>query len=198
MNQGILAKEPVYLWGIWNITDIGGVFSWAIFRYPHLLVAYIVYFIASLAECNRAPFDIPEAESELVAGFHVEYTGFRFGIIFLAEYAKMLLTAMLGSIVFLGGWNTLLPNLSIGEITIPLASWTTGDPYAWSGMAWGIFWLLGKGMLIVLFQMWIRWTYPRLRADQLMHLCWKILTPTALVLLAITIVWRLAEVYYHL
>ena len=141
---------------------------------------YIIYFIASLAECNRAPFDLPEAESELVGGFHTEYTGLRFAFIFLAEYAMMFLVAMLGVTLFLGGWNTPFPN--IGDFK--LAEYTTG-------IFWGIFWIMLKCLLVVGVQMWIRWTLPRLRVDQLMTLCWKILIPLAFVCLMISGVWRL-------
>ncbi|HXH98929.1 MAG TPA: NADH-quinone oxidoreductase subunit NuoH [Sphingobacteriaceae bacterium] len=180
LKQGILSYDTIKFLGIWDVKSIGGFLAWNIFQAPHLIIAYIIYFIASLAECNRAPFDLPEAESELVAGFHVEYTGLRFAFIFLAEYALMFLVGMIGVILFLGGWNTPLPN--IGSFT--LAEWTTGT-------AWGVFWTILKTLMVVGVQMWIRWTLPRLRVDQLMSLCWKVLTPLAFLCMLISGFWRL-------
>lgn len=179
-SQGILAPESVYFLGLWDVTEVGGLFAWNIFQAPHLLVVYAIFFIASLAECNRAPFDIPEAESELIGGFHTEYGGIRFAFIFLAEYAMMFLVSMLGVVIFLGGWNTPLPNIG----SLKLADWTTG-------LYWGIFWTLIKSLSIVGVQIWIRWTLPRFRADQLMSLCWKILIPLAFVCMAISALWRI-------
>ena len=190
-QQGILTTEPLYLFGIWDVSQIGGVTTWSIVRYPHLLIGFIIFFIASLAECNRAPFDIPEAESELLAGFHIEYSGFTWAIFFLAEYANMLLVSFVAVILFLGGWNTALPNVG----NLELAKWTTGSAGEWSGFLWGSFWLCFKTILLILLQMWIRWTYPRFRADQLMRLCWKVLIPTSFGLVIISIGWKLAEVY---
>lgn len=190
LNQGIFSPEKIMLWGIWDITKVGGIFAWSIIRYPHLIIAFALYFVASLAECNRAPFDIPEAESELIAGFHVEYTGFRFAIIFLAEYGKMLLVSIIAAILFFGGWNSILPNISIH---LPLADWTTGEPNTIWAALWGIFWLLSKGFLLIFLQMWVRWVYPRLRADQLMILCWKYLTPAGIVLIVISGILKLME-----
>ncbi|HMR19136.1 MAG TPA: NADH-quinone oxidoreductase subunit NuoH [Sphingobacterium sp.] len=178
--QGVLSEENIYFFGFWDVTEIGGLFAWNVFQAPHLLVVYVIFFIASLAECNRAPFDIPEAESELIGGFHTEYGGIRFAFIFLAEYAMMFLMSMLGVIIFLGGWNTPLPNTG----AVKLADWTTG-------LYWGIFWTLTKSLFIVGVQIWIRWTLPRFRADQLMNLCWKILIPTAFVCMAISGLWRI-------
>lgn len=180
LSQGILASHDIYFLGFWKVNDIGGILSWQIFQAPHLIVSYVVFFIATLAECNRAPFDIPEAESELIGGFHTEYGGIRFAFIFLAEYAMMFLVAMLGVVIFLGGWNTPLPNIG----TIRLADWTTG-------LYWGIFWTLIKSLTIVAVQIWIRWTLPRFRADQLMTLCWKILIPVAFACMAISGIWRI-------
>lgn len=179
-EQGILAKQELKFLGFLNVNEIGGILAWNIFQAPHLIIAYVIYFITSLAECNRAPFDIPEAESELIGGFHTEYTGLRFAFIFLAEYAMMFLVAMFGVTLFLGGWNTPLPN--IGDFR--LAEYTTG-------VYWGIFWVMSKSLLIVAAQMWIRWTLPRLRVDQLMSLCWKILTPLAFACLVISGLWKL-------
>lgn len=180
INQGVLAVKEIKFLGVWDAKVTGGFLAWNIFQAPHLIVAYVIYFIASLAESNRAPFDIPEAESELVAGFHTEYTGVRFAFVFLAEYAMMFLVSMFGVTLFLGGWNTPLPNLG----DFKLAEYTTG-------MFWGIFWVLSKTLLVVFVQMWIRWTLPRFRVDQLMSLCWKILTPLAFACLVVSGLYRL-------
>lgn len=158
----------------------GGFLTWSVFQTPLLLIVWVIFFIASLAECNRAPFDLPEAESELVAGFHTEYSGFRFAIIMLAEYAMMLLVSLLGVILFWGSWNSPLPNLG----SIELADWTNGP-------VWGVFWLITKSVVMVAIQIWVRWTFPRLRIDQLLNLSWKYLTPAALLLLLICIWWKL-------
>lgn len=178
-NQGILTENTAKLFGIWDVTEVGGILAWHVFQAPHLLLAFIIFFIASLAECNRAPFDIPEAESELVGGFNTEYGGLLFAFLFLAEYAMMFLTAMVAVILFFGGWNTIFPNIG----SVKLADWTTG-------VVWGLFWTISKTLLIVGVQIWIRWTLPRLRADQLMGLCWKVLTPLAFLCMALSGVWR--------
>lgn len=183
LKQGILGgTSPVPLLGfnLVDVSNIGGILSWNIFQQPLLFPAWVIYFIASLAECNRAPFDLPEAESELVAGYHTEYSGFRWATIMLAEYAMMLLVSFGGAILFFGSWNTPLPNIG----SVQLAAWTTGP-------VWGIFWLVGKTLIFVVIQIWIRWTYPRLRIDQLMNISWKWLTPAALLLLLLCSVWRL-------
>jgi NADH-quinone oxidoreductase subunit H len=179
-QQGILSTEGVKFLGCWDVSKIGGILAWNIFRAPHLIIAFVIYFIASLAESNRAPFDIPEAESELVAGFHTEYTGWRFAFVFFAEYSMMFLVSMISVVLFLGAWNTPLPNIGV----VQLASWTTGG-------AWGILWIIVKTLLLVGVQMWIRWTLPRLRVDQLMNLCWKVLTPLAFVCMLVSGIWRL-------
>lgn len=179
-QQGILANETTKFAGFWDVSSIGGFFAWNVFRAPHLLIAFVIYFIASLAESNRAPFDIPEAESELVAGFHTEYTGLRFALVFLAEYSMMFLVSMVGVILFLGAWNTPLPNIG----PVHLATWTTGA-------GWGIVWIAIKTLTLVGIQMWIRWTLPRFRVDQLMTLCWKVLTPLAFACMLLSGVWRL-------
>jgi NADH-quinone oxidoreductase subunit H len=189
-QQSIYATEPNYLFSIPSLgietTAIGGFLNWNIFRMPVLFLVWIVFFIASLAECNRAPFDLPEAESEIVAGFHTEYSGFRFLVIMLGEYGMMLLVSILGAVLFFGSWTTPLPNVA----SLRLAEWTSGAPNTLASTLWGIFWLTSKAFLFVALQMWIRWTYPRLRVDQLMAVSWKYLTPFALVLVILCGFWK--------
>jgi NADH-quinone oxidoreductase subunit H len=127
-----------------------------------LFPMFLVYFISGVAETNRAPFDVAEGESEIVAGFHVDYSGMAFTVFFLAEYANMILVATLTSIMFLGGW---LPPVNIAPFTlIP-----------------GIVWLLLKIAFMLFFFLWFRATFPRYRYDQIMRLGWKIFIPITLV-----------------
>jgi NADH-quinone oxidoreductase subunit H len=140
----------------------GGIQNWFVFRNPFTFIAFFIYFIASLAEVNRTPFDIPEAESELVAGFHTEYSGMRFAFFFLAEYANMLLVTCVATTLFLGGWTQILPG---PNQLIP-----------------GPIMFLIKAFLLIFLQMWVRWSVPRLRVDQLMYLSWKVLLPISFVL----------------
>ncbi len=137
------------------------------------IVAFLVYFTCSLAECNRLPFDIPEAESELVAGFHVEYSGMRFAIFFLAEYANMFVVAAIATTMFLGGWQG-------PWISLPVFS-----SEVWHGL-FGLFWFLVKCYILIFVMMWLRWTLARLRVDQLMDFAWKILLPVAFANLIVT------------
>lgn len=190
-QQGLYTDEPNNLFGLSSpglqMKSIGGFLSWNIFRMPLLFFAWVIFFIASLAECNRAPFDLPEAESELVAGFHTEYSGFRWAVIMLAEYGMMLLVSILGTVLFFGSWNSPLPNIG----PVKLAAWTNGPPGTVTSSIWAIFWLMSKALFFVVVQMWIRWTYPRLRVDQLMGLSWKYLTPVGLVLVILCGFWKI-------
>ncbi len=164
----------VMITGSLNMSELvrqqeGTMFSWMFFRYfPFGFLAFLIYFVASLAEVNRTPFDLPEAESELVGGFHTEYTGMRFAMFFLAEFANMFVVAAIATLAFLGGW--LPPFEFLSFIPAPL-------------------WFLGKALFIVFIQMWLRWTLPRLRIDQLMYTCWKVLTPFSFAIIMIVAVW---------
>ena len=188
-QQGIFSQEVQYLFGIKalgiEVQGIGGILSWNVVRMPFFFILFIIYFIASLAEANRAPFDIPEAESELVGGFHTEYAGMRWALLFLSEYGMMLLVSILGVILFWGAWYSPLPNLG----SVRLADWTNGVPGSIHATILGFFWLMLKSYVLIALQMWIRWTLPRLRVDQFMHLCWKVLIPFTLAFVAISALW---------
>jgi len=142
-----------------------------------LLPLFLIYFISGVAETNRAPFDVAEGESEIVAGFHVEYSGTAFAVFFLAEYANMILIAALTAIMFLGGW---------------LSPFQGTFMEAWFAWVPGIIWFFAKLLLMAFFFLWFRATFPRYRYDQIMRLGWKVFIP-------ITIVWivvvSLAVVY---
>lgn len=145
--------------------------KWLIFRSPFLFISFFIYFIASLAEVNRTPFDIPEAESEIVAGYHTEYSGMRFAFFFLSEYSNMFIVSAIAATVYLGAWNGILP----GKFT--------GLP--------GPVWFMIKTMILIFLQMWLRWTLPRLRVDQLMYLSWKVLLPLSIFCLLAQGIWIL-------
>lgn len=166
-----------------SLQDTNGFLSWNIIRYPILIIPFIIFFIAGLAESNRTPFDLPESESELIGGYHTEYSGFRWGMFMLSEYGMMLLLSIFGSVLFFGGWASPLPNMG----SLKLFDMT-------SGAIWGTFWLLSKSLLLIFVQMWVRWTLPRLRVDQLMSLSWKYLTPLSILMLFACAVWKLWEV----
>ncbi|MBT3634919.1 MAG: NADH-quinone oxidoreductase subunit NuoH [Candidatus Marinimicrobia bacterium] len=154
---------------------------WFIFHSPFAFIAFFIYFISGVAETNRTPFDIPEAESELVAGWMTEFSGFRWALFFLSEYANMLIISLLASVVFLGGWLSPMAMFDIFP-----ESWMIMD-----GALWGMFWLLLKAIILIFVMMWFRWTFPRLRVDQLMYLCWKVLLPFSLVNLVAVSIWEL-------
>ena len=137
--------------------------GWLVFHNPFLAVAALIYFIASLAGCKRAPFDLPEAESELVSGFHTEYSGMRFSFFFLEEYASMFVSSLLVATLFFGGWT--LPFVDVSAMPAPV----------------GVVVLLAKTFFFIFVQMWLRWTLPRLRVDQVMTMGYRYLLPWAFV-----------------
>ncbi len=174
LAMGLCLVCVLILAGSLNLTDIvnaqaggKGFFDW--FWLP-LLPVFVIYFISGVAETNRAPFDMAEGESEIVAGFHVEYSGSAFAIFFLAEYANMILVSFLASIFFLGGWLS------------PLQGWVPMDAPAWINWIWtgSWAWLFLKAFLVSFLFLWFRATFPRYRYDQIMRLGWKILIPIAL------------------
>ena len=161
--------------GSLNLTEIvhaqsgdAGVFEW--FWLP-LFPLFLIYFISGVAETNRAPFDVAEGESEIVAGFHVEYSGAAFAVFFLAEYANMILISFLTAVLFMGGWLSPFP-VSWGFLGAP-----------------GIWWLLLKALFFAFCFLWFRATFPRYRYDQIMRLGWKVFIP-------ITIVWILVAAWF--
>jgi len=157
-----------------NLSDIvlaqqGSLLHW---YWLPLLPLFVIYFISGVAETNRAPFDVAEGESEIVAGFHVEYSGMTFAVFFLAEYANMILIATLAALMFMGGWLSPFEGIPLLE---PMFDWVPG-----------MLWLIAKTALFLLFFLWFRATFPRYRYDQIMRLGWKVFIP-------LTIVWLVVE-----
>ncbi|MEO8671201.1 MAG: NADH-quinone oxidoreductase subunit NuoH [Tahibacter sp.] len=167
--MGMALVSVLILSGSLNMSDIvnaqagsKGLFDW--FWLP-LLPMFVIYFVSGVAETNRAPFDVAEGESEIVAGFHVEYSGSAFAIFFLAEYANMILIAFLSSVLFLGGWLSPFQGWGLGVLS--LGGW---------------WWLFVKAFVMAFLFLWFRATFPRYRYDQIMRLGWKVFIP-------ITIAW---------
>ena len=185
---GIAAMCPVIAAGTMSLNGIteyqggGGIFGWLILRDGYWAVvmvpAFLIFYVSGLAAAKRAPFDLPEAESELVAGFHTEYSGMRFGMFFLPEYALMLSISGVTSVRCLGGYH---------------------DPFGLSGPGgtfhdvwwWGLLWFFLKTTFLFLSQICLRWTLPRMRIDQVMYLCYKVLLPASLACLVGTAALRL-------
>jgi len=186
-----------------------------VFHDPFIMTAFLIYFVASLASAKRAPFDLPESESELVAGFHTEYSGLRWSFFFFAEYAGMFVIGAIQAVLFLGGWNSPLGGLDpiyqvIGYDPVAVGqaflSGHTALSGSWENIAremslssgvaglvilnlYGVFWLVLKATLVVLIHMWIRWTLPRIRIDQVLHGCIKGLLPASLAMFIGVMVW---------
>ena len=178
---GMCAVVPVMLAGSMDLVIIGdrqaGLFTnWFIFHDPFTFVIFWVYFTCATASVNRAPFDLAEAESELVAGFHTEYSGLRWSFFFMAEYGSMLAVSLLASILFLGGWHGPIPVSSMLGLTFEHGFW-----FGFAGNVLGTLNVLVKGVIGVTVMMWVRWTLPRLRIDQVITVCLKYCVPIAAV-----------------
>jgi NADH-quinone oxidoreductase subunit H len=164
--------QTSWFWN-WGIFGGAGLGIAKFLLIPFMIVAFIILFVSTLAESNRTPFDLPESESELVAGFNTEYSGIKFSMFFLAEFANMFLIGSILVIFFFGGYHSPIGYLgnTLGiEWLIPIEQ---------------LFWFLAKGLVYVFISMWLRWTLPRVRVDQLMTICWKYLIPYAFVNLLI-------------
>lgn len=194
----ICALVPVIAAGSLNLGEIGGmqrggVQNWFIFHNPFAFIAFFVYFVVATASCKRAPFDLAEAESELVGGFHTEYSGIRWSFFFMGEYASMFAVCGIASILFLGGWNTGLPPLDDALYAARNAS-ASGEGSAIVGYlanVLGAFVFVTKASLGVFVQIWLRWTLPRLRIDQVMTTCLKYLVPISCFLFLGATLWPL-------
>lgn len=185
MSLGLCLITAVILTGTMQISGIvdyqTGPWNWLIFKgHVPAIIAFITFLIAGNAEANRGPFDLAEAESELTAGYHTEYSGMGFGFYYLAEYLNLFVVSGIASTVFLGGWAPI--NVGI-EAFDSLMNYIPG-----------IVWFLGKTFVVVWLLMWIRWTFPRLRIDQILKLEWKYLMPLALfnlVLMTVVVAFKL-------
>jgi len=171
MNLGDIVRGQQAGFTLFGL-KFSGLFGW---YFIPLFPMFLVYFIAGVAETNRAPFDVTEGESEIVAGFHVEYSGMAFALFFLAEYANMILIAALTAIMFLGGWLN------------PFHGWPVLG--AVTDLIPGLFWLLGKMSAMLFMFLWFRATFPRYRYDQLMRLGWKVFIPLTLIWVAVVGAW---------
>ncbi len=181
LNVGLSIIGVVILTGslsLVTITDAqaGWFWNWYLFALPApQIFAFVVFVISSVAETNRVPFDLPEAESELVAGFFTEYSGLRFAFFFLAEYANMVLVSCVAAALFLGGWNAPYPGTILELLGMPSLAWVENT-----------MWFAVKTYSFLFLFFWLRATLPRLRYDQLMKFGWKVLLPIALANIVVT------------
>jgi NADH-quinone oxidoreductase subunit H len=191
---GMCAVVPVLLAGSMDLVVIGDrqagwFWNWYILHDPFTFMTFWVYFTCATASVNRAPFDLAEAESELVAGFHTEYSGLRWSFFFMAEYGSMLAVSLLASILFLGGWNGPIPIVSI----LGLSFGDGSEQYFWYGFAGNVLGtinIITKGIIGVTVMMWVRWTLPRLRIDQVITTCLKYCVPIAAVAFLGATLWQ--------
>ena len=195
----ICALVPVIAAGSLNLGEVGGMqrgwfTNWFLFHDPFTFIAFFVYFVVATASCKRAPFDLAEAESELVGGFHTEYSGMRWSFFFMGEYASMFAVCAIASVLFLGGWNTGLAPIDDALYAARHAS--LDGTYSAAAMGYlanvigaGVF--AAKASFGVFVQVWLRWTLPRLRIDQVMTTCLKYLVPISCFLFLGATLWPL-------
>lgn len=225
---GISLICAVLVAGSLNLVELGylqgaGPQDWFVFHNPFLMFAFVLYYISSLASCKRAPFDLPEAESELVGGFHTEYSGLRWSFFFFAEYSGMFVVGVISTFTFLGGWNSFFGSLDPIYAELNYDAVAAGMAYANGSIAqadglvgitdainaasgatgagamsplqlvllnlYSLGWVVIKTMTLVLTQIWIRWTLPRIRIDQVMYTCIKVLLPMSLIALVGNALW---------
>ena len=148
-----------------------GFWGWNLWRQP---IGFIIFLISSLAECERLPFDLPEAEEELVAGYQTEYSGIKFGLFYIASYLNLLVSSLFVTVLYLGGWNLSIPYIFVPEL------FEINKARRVFGTIMGIFITLAKTYLFLFISITTRWTLPRLRMDQLLNLGWKFLLPISL------------------
>ncbi len=168
--SSVIADGPVYVGGTWLNIILA----------PLMLLVALIYYVCGLAETNRVPFDLPEAESELVSGYNTEYSSMKYAIFYLAEYANMFVVCAIAVTLFLGGWHSPLPRFVVQYFGVEHRLWIGAE---------GLVWFVLKAMLLVLVQILLRWTLPRLRVDQLMHLCWKVFLPVGFAMVMIIGGW---------
>nr|YP_009690535.1 NADH-plastoquinone oxidoreductase subunit 1 [Castanopsis sclerophylla]QEG57314.1 NADH-plastoquinone oxidoreductase subunit 1 [Castanopsis sclerophylla] len=161
-----------------------GFWGWNLWRQP---IGFIVFLISSLAECERLPFDLPEAEEELVAGYQTEYSGIKFGLFYVASYLNLLISSLFVTVLYLGGWNISIPYIFVAEL------FEINKARGVFGTAIGIFITLAKTYLFLFIPITTRWTLPRLRMDQLLNLGWKFLLPISLGNLLLTTSFQLSS-----
>ncbi|NDW19169.1 NADH-quinone oxidoreductase subunit NuoH [Dysgonomonas sp. 216] len=187
LSAGFALMTVVVLCGTMQLSEIVEqqtyVYHWNIFR-GHIpaIIAFIIYLISGHAETNRGPFDLPEAESELTAGYHTEYSGLQFGFFYLAEYLNMFIIAAIGTTVFLGGWQP-----------IQVEGWDTFNQI--TNFIPSYIWFFGKVGFLIMLSLWVRWTFPRLRIDQLLNLEWKYLLPINMFNLLLMVIVVLLGLY---
>jgi NADH-quinone oxidoreductase subunit H len=186
---GMCVVIPVLVAGTMDLVTIGNMqagwaTNWFLFHDPFLFVTFWIYVTCAVASVNRAPFDLAEAESELVAGFLTEYSGFRWSVFFMAEYGSMTAVSGMAAILFLGGWNGPVPVAHLLGLTPD-----NGPVLAWIGNLLGAANFVVKAVLGVTVMMWLRWTLPRIRIDQVMTICLKYCIPLAAMMLIGAVVW---------